>query len=298
MNTINFSNSNKNFPLSTQALEFMKVIAQQAYQLTALGGAGNYILSGCINTSGNNWSSGWVVISGEMLPFTGGVGTLTGNVRIVETKEAVIAGYETYHDVYVRRTVEFGTNVGGTNTHVWNTFTRVKSNIELAAQSATKEELLELSYLMMPKGSIIDFDVINNVIPNGFHEADGSFIEGYGWLPDRRKRVSVGRDTRINQSQATNVTDLTENYGVAGSTGGRPNVLLTGKQSGIQKHRHGIAGTDGNDQSSTKGREMNPNPDSTEDYGNQTKYIDNADALEAHENRMPYYVACVIVKVV
>ena len=33
MHTINFTNDNKDFPLSTQALEFMKLISQQALAL-------------------------------------------------------------------------------------------------------------------------------------------------------------------------------------------------------------------------------------------------------------------------
>ncbi|MEI8087099.1 MAG: hypothetical protein WCG93_12895 [Paludibacter sp.] len=292
MDTINFTNDKKNFPLSTQALEFMKLLSQRSYQLASLGGVGNYILSGCVNTSGTSWTTGWVVVNGELLPFVAGSGTLTSNVRIVETKESVTAGYETYADVFVRRTVEFGSNVGGTNTFVWNTFTRVKSNLELAAESATKTELAALSNLVMPKGFIGMWSGTTEAIPTGFALCDGATVEGVV-TPDLRGRFIVGLDPRINQSIATNVADLTENYGVVRSTGGKPRVKLTSDESGLPAHKHRADG--GMTYSGYAGLKYGANQEAQAggDIDGGAK-----DASTAHENRPPYYVLAFIIKVV
>lgn len=292
MDTINFTNNRKNFPLSTQALDFMKLISQQAYKLAALGGLENYILSGCVNTMANYFEPGYVVIDGELLPFNGGIGSLTSNVHIIEINEAITAGYETYENVYVRRHVEFGSNVGGANTFVWNTFARVKTNLELEAISATKEELTDLSNLMMPKGGIIMWSGTTSSIPNGYALCDynnGVPINGIS-IPDLRGRFIVGLDERINQSQATNVTNQTENYGVVNSRGGNSFVKLSLTEMPV--HNHKILGNAGNDQSDTTGREMGI---SGADYGNITE---NAGGGQQHENRPPYYVLAFIIKVV
>ena len=148
------------------------------------------------------------------------------------------------------------------------------------------------------KGMTIEWDLNLGPIPTGFVLADG-----YGGIkcngvtvPDKRDRFEIGYNP-AKFPLPLNTDGLVENYGKIGNTGGTNWYKLTGKQSGIQKHRHTIAGTDGNDQSSTKGREMNPNPDSLEDYGNKTRYVDHADALDDHDNRPQYIVVCKITKV-
>jgi len=287
MHTINFTNDNKDFPLSTQALEFMKLISQQAYQLAALGGSGNYILSGCVNTAGN-WSAGWVVINGELLPFTAGAGLLTDNVHIVETKESVNAGYETYADVYVRRTVEFGGVTGGAGVHVWNTFTRVKSNLELAAQSATKEELTALSNLMMPKGGIIMWSGTIVSIPTGYVLCDGSNNVSYGGVvPDLRGRFIVGYDERT-LNIPVNVTDTTINYGAIKNTGGKPSVTLA--ISEIPSHHHTLFLQNSGQRFTGSG--------SASELDSGAGNTGNTGGGLAHENRPPYYVLAFIIKVV
>jgi len=146
------------------------------------------------------------------------------------------------------------------------------------------------------KGMTVQFDP-DLPLPAGFVFSNGNGgvkINGVT-IPDWRGRVPVGFDP-LSPTTPTNAGDLTKNYGKVGNTGGKSWYKLTGRQSGIQKHRHPIAGTDGNDQSSTKGREMNPNPDSTEDYGNKTKYVEHSDALDDHDNRMEYGVAYWITK--
>jgi len=131
MNSINLFNSKKKFPLSTQAIDFMQNMVKAAYKLARIGGSDNYILEGCINTTGNTWTSGYVVINGELLPFVGGTGILTGTVHIKENKISAVAGYDTYEQAYTDRYVEFGNNIGNVDTFVWNTFELLKSNSEI-----------------------------------------------------------------------------------------------------------------------------------------------------------------------
>ena len=311
MHTINFTNNLKNFPLSTQALEFMKLISQQAYQLASLGGS-NYILSGCINTSANNWSDGWIVINGELLPFVASSGTLTSNVHVVEVKEAITAGYETYDDVYVSRHVEFGSNVGGADTFVWNTLTRVKSNLELAAESATKEELTALSNLMMPKGGIIMWSGAIVSIPVGYNLCNGATVEGFGVVPDLRSRFIVGYDERT-LNNPPNVTDTTINYAGIGNTGGKPTVTLAKDQ--IPMHSHLMVDPEsinGSSPSELSGNNYllqanlgDVQGDDNNAYAlkgtNNLPTVGNTSSVgsgSAHENRPPYYVLAFIIKVV
>jgi len=86
-----------------------------------------------------------------------------------------------------------------------------------------------------------------------------------------------------------NSTDLTENYGKIGNTGGEATHKL--KVAEMPVHKHKILGNLGNDQSNTPGREMGTNGD---DYGNITE---NAGGDQAHENRPLYIVVCWITKV-
>jgi hypothetical protein len=115
MNAIKFTNqSKKKFPLSTKTLDFMQDMIKAVFKLAKIGGSGNYILEGCVNTTGTTWTSGYVVINGELLPFMGGNGTIDSTVRIhPNQKTNAVAGYDTYEDAYTTRYVEFGNNVGG-----------------------------------------------------------------------------------------------------------------------------------------------------------------------------------------
>ena len=240
MNTINFINDNKEFPVSTEGLDFLQNIIKQAHQLALIGGSDKYILKSCLNTTGNTWSEGMVVINGELLPFVGGTGTLESNVRIKQTTADIVAGYDTYSNAYVTRYVEFGSNVGGADTYVWNTFTRVKSNLELAAESATKEDLTALSNLMMPKGGIIMWSGTLASIPDGYALCDsnnGTPINGLT-IPDLRGRFIVGYDDRTLNLPANVVDGKEINYAAVGNTGGKPNVTLSSAQSGLPVHNH------------------------------------------------------------
>jgi len=299
MNNINYENPFGQFPLSTQALKFSQDIVFMLSKLTNICGTGNYIISGCINTNGNLWESGFVVINGELLPFIGGIGSAESTVRIKEQKKDVVAGYETYESVYVERLVEFGFNIGNVNTFKWGDFVILKSIHDIMKEYALKVDLESLRNLMMPKGGIIMWSGALSVLPTGFALCDGSNVADYGIVPDLRGRFVVGVDPRITTSTvATNVTNLTENYGIIGSTGGKPNVTLKAAQSGSPEHDHPIVSDLGSSntpvvQVSTKYYQSNNN-DSTL----KTLKSSAVDAAESHENRPPYFVLAYIIKVV
>lgn len=300
MNTINLFNSKKQFPLSTQAIDFVQSMIKQAYKFAFIGGSDNYILTGCEQTTGNNWASGYVVINGELLPFMGGTGTAA--VRIKETKTDVVAGYDTYAEAYTTRVVEFGSNVGGVDTFTWNTFTRLKSNTEIVRDFATKAELDAVRLLVMPRGAIMDFDLINNPLPlpTGWMFCNGATLDGYGKLPDKRGRVSIGYNPASNNLPDNVVDGKEENYGTVGNTGGKPLVSLTEDEG--PTHTHGVRKS--NDSNGTK-LHIQMDTDETID-GDGIKYIAGGTTPivapsglgESHENRMPYVVSYFIVKVV
>lgn len=292
MNSINFFNDKKKFPLSTQVLDFVQNMITQAHKLALIGGTDKYILTGCTETAVNTWASGYVVVAGEILPFLGGTGTAASSVRIKENKADIVAEYDTYTEALTDRFVEFGSNVGGVNSFLWSDFVRVKTNIEIAAQYATKIELEALSNLLMPKGGIIMWSGSIASIPAGFVVCNGANVEGYGLVPDLRGRFIVGYDERtLNMPE--NVVDGREiNYAAIGNRGGKPNVSLTAAQNGPHEH-------DYYDISSSVG-DMYTLPNVDRDDGNNRRSYKTSTSGEgaAHENRPPYYVLAYIIKVV
>lgn len=324
MNYINFFNEKKKFPLSTQVLDFIQNMIKQAHKLALIGGAEKYILTGCNETAANTWATGYVVINGEILPFIGGTGSVAGSVRIKETKADIVAEYDTYSEVLTTRVLEFGSNVGGANTFTWSDFVRVKTNIELAAQYATKTELQALSDLLKPVGDITMFPGSSN-LPNGHMLCNGASLNRadypalfaiigttYGSasgttfnLPDLRERFIIGYDDRITAaSTPPNVTDGKElNYGRVGNTGGKPVVSLSAAQNA--SHDHFIAnsensGTDAGTTAIAANFMFTADPDGG--YGSGGVYgtakTGASGEGQSHENRPPYIVMAYIIKVV
>ncbi|MDD3079083.1 MAG: hypothetical protein PHH37_08265 [Paludibacter sp.] len=299
MNSINFINDKKKFPLSTQVLDFLQAIVKQAHKLALIGGSDKYILAGCELTTSNTYNSGYVVINGEILQFTGGSGSAASSVRIKETTSDIIAEYDTYSNALVTRILEFGSNVGGVDTYTWNTFTRIKTNIELAATYATKDELSALSNLLMPKGGIIMWSGAITSIPAGFALCDGSTNADWGGnVPDLRGRFIVGYNGSSNNLPAIVTDGLEENYAAIGNRGGKPKVLLSADQSGLRSHNHGFTSA-GIRKSDIDGTGSQKGAEFTTDGTIFT--TDNAAALSAsdyHENRPPYFVLAFIIKVI
>jgi len=300
MNIINYSNDFKQFPVSTRALIFAQDMIKQCFNLALLGGSTPYILSGCENTVGNTWSEGLVVVNGELMIFKGGTGTISTSVRVKTELADVTAGYETYDGVYTTRFVEFGTNVANAETYIWSDFIRIKSNLELAAQCATKTELNALANLVFPKGGILQYDILNNdpLDPEYWQLCDGTAKAGYGTVPDYRGRVVIGIDSRSNAEPA-NVTNTAENYKNAGNTGGKPTVTLTAVQMPV--HNHVVTVNMANSGSGDWNLDtihVEASTNGTVDYsGIQVGQMSNAGGGEAHENRMAYIVMPSYVKI-
>ncbi len=303
MNSINFFNDKKKFPLSTQVLDFFQDIIKKAYNLASLAGNDKHILSGCENINGNTWNSGYVVLNGELLPFLGGTGTVDSTVRIKEVKVDIVAEYDTYSEVLTNRYVEFGSNVGGADTYTWGTFKRLKSLTQIVNEFATKAELDAVRLLVMPRGAIIEYDLKNNPLPLpvGWVSCVGGSLDGYGNIPDKRERVTIGYNPDSNNTP-TNVIDeretngsLKRNYGAVGNTGGKYEVQLTKQESGLPDFTIDLGYNSKVDGTGDNNEGWVPN-----DTAN-VHVIENVvgkSAEKSHENRMPYVVGYFIVKVV
>jgi hypothetical protein len=125
MNKANYTDrTERNFPLSTQGLDFIQQQVLLAAQYAKTAG-GNYILSGCQEV-GMEVSSGILIIAGEIIPFTGGV--KQEKIRIVETHEDITAGGNTYEDAYIKRRAEFGSNLDEVDTYPWTSFLPFPTN--------------------------------------------------------------------------------------------------------------------------------------------------------------------------
>ncbi|MBP1637444.1 MAG: hypothetical protein H6Q18_233 [Bacteroidetes bacterium] len=302
MNSINFINEKKRFPLSTQVLDFLQNIIKLPYRFSVALGTGNIILSGCELQGANTYASGYVVIAGELLPFMGGVGTDTSTVRIREVKSNIVAEYDTYTEALVNRYVEFGNNVGGLDTYLWSSFVRTKSIAEIVSTFATKAELDAVRLLVMPRGAIIDYDIINNPLPLpvGWRLCNGDFVEGYGTLPDRRGRVTIGFDSASNNTPV-NVIDereengkVKQNYGAVGNRGGKNEVLLTKQESGLPDFQVDLGYNSFVNGSGSLQEGWIPDDPSAHFF----RQVSGKSAEKTHENRMPYVVGYHIIKIV
>lgn len=81
------------FPLDQDALDWM----QQGYLAALkspygdLPNPGKYIVSGCVDDGGDNWSAGWVYVDGELLPF---IGSFVGDGIKVKTTSTAFYFYD------------------------------------------------------------------------------------------------------------------------------------------------------------------------------------------------------------
>jgi hypothetical protein len=107
------------WPASAETWRYFQEMIEQVQQIAALGGT-NYILSGCEDL-GNNITSGWVVIAGEILFFEGGL--LQEDIIVVQTnteKEFFGGNLRPY---YLDRKAVFGV---GNNSVSWASLKRNK----------------------------------------------------------------------------------------------------------------------------------------------------------------------------
>lgn len=99
-------------------------------------------------------------------------------------------------------------------------------------------------------------------------------------VPDLRGRMPVGLDNMGGSSANVLTNAFTPNRNVLGGSIGEQTHLLTGPESGIQTHNHGIPGTD-------SGAGFIPALNGARDNTVQSDYVPNTDALVAHYNVQP-----------
>jgi hypothetical protein len=152
MNSIDL-NYGDGFPFENKTLSFMQDDYHTALNgLAALGGSGNFIISGLVQ-NGSNMSAGWIFYNGELIRFVDGVKEAT--FIIVEDVEQKIYQNGQTRDAYKIRYAKFGTGVSPIN------FTLLKR----------LPSLLEMQSLMT---SIIDFEtsiVVSGCVPSNISSA-------------------------------------------------------------------------------------------------------------------------------
>jgi hypothetical protein len=185
------------------------------------------------------------------------------------------------------------------------------TNKYLLENLATKTALDEVRNLVMPKGVIVSWGRPITDIPVGFVLCDGRTVEGYGTVPDLRRRFIVGFDPNAsnmpedtNEPSLSDAARLTENYGKIGNKGGKANVTIgTSQLPDFTLSIPGQWGRDDQNFTNTNAFEAGdrlPNDPNLAFNLNQ-KYSRNKTAGEygqPHENRPPYYVLAYIIKVI
>ena len=277
MNTANFKNGNKKYPLSTDTLEFMQQQIHLAYGLANLYGS-NYII-----TQSSADADGLIVIGGELMPLRGDANT---GISIVENSIDVEAAGQTFEAARIERYAKYCK------------WTRVASRV---IRRADNFPIIDgIANHLVPKGVINMWSGSVDDIPLGWQLCDGT--DG---TPDLRGRFIVG------------YSDTDSDYGTIGATGGEKLHTLTidemplhnhGGKTGTEsaKHNHGFnmtirsnssRGTTGSESlysTFTKGDNLTINNNTTD----HTHTITAQGANQPHENRPPYYVLAYIMKTI
>lgn len=127
MDKVNFLNRD-NFPLYAEGVNIVQNAAFMAAMCALIGGD-NYILSGCVeNSEHTSVSDGYIVINGEILPFSGG--TIKDKIKIVETKQSLHAFGVDYPESYIFKVAQFS-ETGDIN---WSDIERLRTNQNLYKQ--------------------------------------------------------------------------------------------------------------------------------------------------------------------
>lgn len=302
--------SNRDFPLDAETLDYLQVNAAMLAILGNIGGD-KIILTGCDLTNGGaNRSEGYLFVrtlafpQGEILRFEGGA--VSAGLYIKTESISVDAQGNSYPTAYTRRSLGAGT---GNEKFAWADFKSIKTNVELEAKAKALEEAIAL--LAPPPLGIAQIWAgycTSEAIPSGYALCDGSTLsaadypglyakigrlhtpgavgQGYFNLPDLRSRFIVGYDPND------------EDYDLVAKKGGEKKVTLTEKQ--LPKHAHQFFANRLHDsQSSAYERvgngEYATNGDSNWSLGYNYKSKE-AGGGESHENRPPYYVMAYIMR--
>lgn len=151
------------FPLETDTLTFMQTAFTALQSMVAFGGD-NYILSGCV-VNGTNVSNGFMVINGELLPFTGGL--LQTKVVIRETPTGRVFENGSTKTVFYSRNAQFGT---GNEFTLFADLVRIKdlkTFRNLPHQFSSAIDLDSESFLATSKAIRAVYEALKNQVPSG-----------------------------------------------------------------------------------------------------------------------------------
>ena len=126
MNQQLFINGQAKFPVSTEALDFIQNQIFLTARMCSLAGT-NVIITPATTTT-----DGLVVINGELLPLI--AGTAKQYIQIVETKQTIVAGTQTFTDVRISRQAQYANS--GTPV---SSFTTIDNIVRLMQRIATIE---------------------------------------------------------------------------------------------------------------------------------------------------------------
>lgn len=274
------------FPADNEFLMFLQSIIGQVAELSSIGGE-NFILKGC-EVVGGNVSDGWMVLSGEVVRFSGG--PLGAQVHIVEQVETAsyledlnpVDGQGDDKDAYFTRTASFG-NIGESVTD-WDDLERIRP-------------LIEVQKAATPVGAIIMWAGAIGSIPSGWALCDGT-----NGTPNLSGRFIVGYDAADADHDAI------------GETGGAKAVQLTEAQ--MPQHSHTGNTNSAGQHSHTVGNRNTSTPEHTDtttlEWGGHTTGINqqiptssagshshtlttnSKGGNQPHENRPPYFTLAYI----
>jgi len=98
---IDFSNLG-GFPATQYMTDYMQVSYRGAFAALASLIGDKVIISGC-QIVGDQITNGWISVAGELVPFVGGTGDATSQIKIIETNETRLFFDNTSKAVYFKR---------------------------------------------------------------------------------------------------------------------------------------------------------------------------------------------------
>lgn len=282
------------FPGSANTLDNLQNQIHLVALLAKLGGS-DYILSGCEPDGDNKVKAGTLVISGEILPFTGG--TIKEYISIQETKQSLSAFGNEYPEAYTFRVAEFAT----AGVQKWNNLKQILTNTELQIRiESIKGDAPGTVKMWAGAPAKVPQEYMlcdgRDLLINDYPELYANIGIQYGGneesfkLPDLRGKFIVGFDS------------ADKDYKEIGLKGGYKEITLTEKQ--LPPHKHIVPwgenlntawtpewGYPGNYFNNSRGYKADTDNDNTWPYSSP------AGGGEAHENRPPYFTLAYIIKV-
>ena len=231
MNTIDFTQPG-GLPLDQGILDFLQSSILLAQQSSYLGGS-VCILSGC-EDNGDNISTGYVSINGEILPFDGGAKLI--NVAIVTEKSSLQYFDGNSKEVKTKRVVKFTSDVANGNTvFLWADFKRnTPTNGLIARMEALETRAKKLEEVAAPflrngvggRGGIVLWNKPANLIPPGWKEVidwRGYFPVGYNPVAGETDFETVGKTGGYRTQKLTKSQLPQYNISIPGMIGGDNN---------------------------------------------------------------------------